>query len=96
VEGEYRYYLDKAKFEGQKDHFTSLAIKQEYTIEWNKGYESINMAAFYRIDRDDERTHANIREFYYQKAKNNWELSIGLKKVYWGVAESNHLVDIIN
>lgn len=29
-------------------------------------------------------------------SKNNWEVSIGLKKVYWGVAESNHLVDVIN
>tara|TARA_R110001583_G_scaffold13561_4_gene57955 strand:+ start:4134 stop:5342 length:1209 start_codon:yes stop_codon:yes gene_type:complete len=96
LEGEYRYYLDKAKFDGQKNQFPSLAIKPEYTIEWNKGYESINMSTFFRIDRDDERTHFDIREFYYQKAKNNWELSIGLKKVYWGVAEINHLVDIIN
>ncbi|MEM8939996.1 MAG: hypothetical protein AAGC64_11675, partial [Bacteroidota bacterium] len=58
--------------------------------------ESINFKGFIRVDRDDPRTHWDIRELYFQKAKNNWELSIGLKKIFWGVTESNHLVDIIN
>ncbi|WP_296315518.1 hypothetical protein, partial [Winogradskyella sp. UBA3174] len=81
---------------GQKDNFPSIAFKPEYSAEWNKGYESINFSGFFRLDVDDERTHWDIRELYYQKAKNKWELSLGLKKVYWGVTESNHLVDIIN
>ncbi len=96
LESEYRYFYEDALFEGQEDHFPSLAIRPEYTIDWNKGYESINFKGFFRLDVDDERTHWDIRELYYQKAKNNWEFSLGLKKVYWGVAESNHLVDIIN
>ncbi|MEB3344812.1 hypothetical protein U6A24_05040 [Aquimarina gracilis] len=96
LEGESRYFYDDALFEDQEDHFPSLAIRPDYKIEWNKGYESINFKGFFRLDVDDERTHWDIRELYYQKAKNNWELSLGLKKVYWGVAESNHLVDIIN
>ncbi len=96
LESEYRYFYDDALFEDQKDHFPSLAIRPEYNINWNKGYESINFKGFFRLDVDDERTHWDIRELYYQKAKNNWELSLGLKKVYWGVTESNHLVDIIN
>jgi hypothetical protein len=96
VEAEYRYFYDNAQFQGQESHFTSIAFTPEYSIDWNKGYESINFAGFFRIDRDNKRTHWDIRELYYQKAKDKWELSIGLKKVYWGVAESNHLVDIIN
>ena len=96
LEGEYRYFIDDAQFQGQEDHFPSLAIRPEYSISWKKGYEKINFEGFFRFDRDNERTHGDIRELYYQKAKNNWELSIGLKKVFWGVAESNHLVDIIN
>ncbi|WP_109299433.1 hypothetical protein [Aquimarina sp. AU474] len=96
LEGEYRYFYDDALFEEQEDHFPSLAIRPEYSVTWNKGYESINFKGFLRVDVDDERTHWDIRELYYQKAKNNWELSLGLKKVYWGVAESNHLTDIIN
>jgi hypothetical protein len=96
VEAEYRYFYDDALFEGQESNFPSLAFTPEYSMEWNEGYESFNFSGFFRIDGDKERTHWDIRELYYQKAKNNWELSIGLKKVYWGVAESNHLVDIIN
>nr|WP_299073717.1 hypothetical protein [uncultured Allomuricauda sp.] len=96
LEAEYRYYMSEAQFAGQLDHYPSFAIRPEYEVAWNEGYESINFTGFLRVDRDDERTHWDIRELYYQKAKNNWEFSVGLKKVYWGVAESNHLVDIIN
>ena len=96
VEGEYRFFYNDSQFNGQEDHYPSIAFRPEYAMNWNKGYESINFTGFFRVDRDDERTHWDIRELYYQKAKGNWELSIGLKKVYWGVAESNHLVDIIN
>ncbi|GMN06467.1 hypothetical protein MTsPCn5_18560 [Croceitalea sp. MTPC5] len=96
LEGEYRYFYNKGQFQGQQDHYPSIAIRPEYSAEWNKGYESINFKGFARVDKDEARTRWDIRELYYQKAKNNWELSIGLRKVYWGVAESNHLVDIIN
>ncbi|MEM8764138.1 MAG: hypothetical protein AAGD88_10025 [Bacteroidota bacterium] len=96
IAGEYRYFYDEAQFPDQQEHYPSIAFTPEYSAEWNSGYESINFRGFFRLDRDDERTHWDIRELYYQKAKNNWELSIGLKKIFWGVIESNHLVDIIN
>ena len=93
---EYRFFPDDAQFSGQKDNFPSFSILPEYSVAWNKGYESIHAAAFFRIDVDDSRTHWDIRELYYQKAKGNWEINLGLKKIFWGVTESNHLVDIIN
>ena len=96
IETEYRYFINDAKFQGQQEHFPSIAIIPEYSLQWNKGYESLNFTGFLRVDKDDKRTHWDIRELYYQKAQSKWELSIGLKKVYWGVTESNHLVDIIN
>ncbi|GAB1855304.1 hypothetical protein MHTCC0001_01370 [Flavobacteriaceae bacterium MHTCC 0001] len=93
---EYRFFPDSGQFQNQKDHFPSFSIQPEYSIDWKDGEESINATAFFRLDVDESRTHWDIRELYYQKAKDNWELNIGLKKVYWGVIESNHLVDIIN
>lgn len=96
VEGEYRYFYNDAQFNGQKNHFPAVAFTPKYTVEWNKGRESINFTGFVRFDIDNKRTHWDVRELYYQKAKGKWELNIGLKKVYWGVTESNHLVDIIN
>ncbi len=96
IKGEYRYFYNSAQFLGQASQFPSIAFTPKYTIEWNKGRESVNFTGFVRFDKDKNRTHADVRELYYQKAKGNWELNIGLKKVYWGVTESNHLVDIIN
>ncbi|MEM8509572.1 MAG: hypothetical protein AAF717_17200 [Bacteroidota bacterium] len=96
IEGEYRYFYEEAQFNGQADHYPALAFRPEYALEWETGYQSLNFKGFLRLDRDGPRTHWDIRELYYQKAKNNWELSIGLKKIFWGVIESNHLVDIIN
>ncbi len=96
LETEYRFFYKDPLFNEQKNHFPALAIRPKYTIEWNEGYESITAEGFFRFDVDNERTHWDIRELYYQKAKGNWELSAGLKKIYWGVTESNHLVDIIN
>ena len=96
LEAEYRYFFEEGQFANQQDHFPSLGIKPEYSIEWNRGREFVSFTGFFRIDRDKKRTHFDIRELYYQKAKGKYELSLGLKKIYWGVTESNHLVDIIN
>jgi hypothetical protein len=96
LEGEYSYFYEEAAFQGQEEHYPSLAIKPEYSRVWDKGSQRIEATAFFRFDRDNKRTHGDIRELYYQRVKNFWELSIGFKKVYWGVAESNHLVDVIN
>jgi hypothetical protein len=96
IAAEYRYFYNSGSFDNQENHFPSIAFRPEYTLSWNSDYESINFTGFFRLDRDRKRTHGDLRELYYQKVKNNWELSIGLKKIYWGVTESNHLVDIIN
>lgn len=93
---EYRYFPNAGQFTNQKDHFPSFSVLPEYSVAWNGGDESVHAAAFFRLDVDHSRTHWDIRELYYQKATGNWELNFGLKKIYWGVAESNHLVDIIN
>ena len=96
LEAEYRYFFDAARFDGQEEHYPALSFRPEYSASWDKGYQSINFQGFLRLDRDGERTHWDVRELYYQRAKGNWEVSLGLRKVYWGVIESNHLVDIIN
>ena len=96
IEGEYRYFFEDGLYQGQENHFPSLCFTPKYTMMWNEGYESISFDGLFRWDRDEQRTHWDVREFYYQKAINKWEFSIGFKKIFWGVTESNHLVDIVN
>ncbi len=52
---------------------------------------------FYRFDSEDkERQHGDIRELLWLHVADDWELRTGLGKVFWGVTESQHLVDVIN
>lgn len=94
---EHRYFPQQALISSQKDSNFSLSFQPEYYQSWNDDKQSITFTPFIRIDQSDsERTHADIRELLYQKVSNNWELRMGIGKVFWGVTESQHLVDIIN
>ena len=65
--------------------------------EWADGKQSVSFIPFARLDQgDDERTHADIRELSWSYIARDYEWTIGFSKVYWGVTEAQHLVDIIN
>ena len=75
----------------------SLSFQPEFYHEWAGGDQSLLFVPFLRLDQhDQERTHFDIRELFWQNIGESWELRIGLRKVFWGVTESQHLVDIIN
>ena len=81
----------------QHNHYLSTAFEPEIYHEWDDGKQSIAFVPFYRLSQhDNQRTHFDIRELTWLKAANNWELRIGIRKEFWGVTESQHLVDIIN
>ena len=97
INGEYRSFFKEGAYPGQKSQFPAFAIQPELSLEWDDGQQLFNFTGFARWDlQDDNRTHWDIRELYWQWVKNDWELSVGAKKIYWGVTESVHLVDIIN
>ncbi|WJW75116.1 SPOR domain-containing protein [Thiohalobacter sp. IOR34] len=75
----------------------SVALEPEYYREWDHGRQSFTFVPFLRLDNQDpERSHADIRELTWLKAADDWELRVGIRKLFWGVTESVHLVDIIN
>ncbi len=81
----------------QHEHNLSLSVQPEYYRSWNNGDDSFTFVPFLRIDQGDEdRTHADIRELTWLHAAEDWELRVGIRKLFWGVTESQHLVDIIN
>lgn len=98
---EVRYFLDDPLQSDQDDSGSniSLAIEPEYYLEWERGEEeqSFTFEGFLRIDQhDDRRTHADIREAYFHNVGEDLELRVGIRRVFWGVTESVHLVDVIN
>ena len=58
---------------------------------------NFELILFGRVDQHDRnRTHGDIREGFFELFFNEWTLGFGIHKVFWGVTESRHLVDIIN
>lgn len=81
----------------QRDVYTSLAIAPEWFREWDDGKQRVIIAPFARWDsEDDARRHADWRKLYWSVTAPQWELRLGINKVFWGVTESQHLVDVIN
>lgn len=81
----------------QSDFHPSLSITLDYYRAWDDERQSLTFTPFYRYDaEDDERTHFDIREGFWSLVGNDWDLHLGVKQVFWGVTEFNHLVDIIN
>ena len=75
----------------------SMMAEPELYIEWSEGNQSVILTPFVRFDQhDSRRSHFDFREFLWRYSAQTWEVRTGIGKVFWGVAESNHLVDIIN
>jgi hypothetical protein len=83
--------------QGQSASFLSLSAAPEVSWSWNEGDDQAIVAAFARLDsEDEERTHADLRQAYWMHLTDDAEWRVGLDVVFWGVTESQHLVDIIN
>ena len=93
-----RLFSHDPAFPGQNDKPEwSLAAQPELRWRSDDGDQRINLIAFARGDAaDDERNHIDIREAFWSIEGDDWDLTIGLNKVFWGVTESRHLVDVIN
>jgi hypothetical protein len=94
---ELRGFPNQGLHKNQKYENVSLAFQPEFYKTWSDETHSILLVPFARLDQhDSRRTHVDVREFIYNYNSTSWEFRAGLGKVFWGVAESNHLIDIIN
>jgi len=97
VATEWRSFLESPLDSEQHGDATSLSAQVEYYRDWNNGKQSFRFTPFLRVDgRDPQRSHFDIRELNWTTVHDTWELTAGVGKVFWGVTESQHLVDIIN
>lgn len=82
---------------GQRRFQPSLSARLELHRSWDDDRSSVTFTPFVRIDgNDDERSHADVRELFYTRLGEDWELHLGARQIFWGVTEFQHLVDIIN
>jgi len=94
-----RYFINDPLAQNLEQHNNYLSVysEVEYYSNLNSDNKSITFTPFIRLDQyDNERSHGDIRELFYEQVFESWELRLGISKVYWGVTESQHLVDVIN
>ena len=91
------FWLD-GQYQGQENGVNpSLLLQPELYWRSDDGQQRISVVGFARVDsQDDERTHADLREAYWGYEGKDWDATLGISKVFWGVTESRHLVDVIN
>jgi hypothetical protein len=96
--GEARGFVESPQFEGQLDGIQpSVAIELEVDWSSDDGSYQARFVPFARFDsRDNERSHGDVREAYLRYIGDDWEALVGINRVFWGVTESRHLVNIIN
>ena len=94
---EARYFNKDGISSSQYNQYGSVSFQPEWFNEWDDAKQRVTFVPFARWDqRDEKRAHADIRELSWSEVFPASELRIGIRKVFWGVTESQHLVDVIN
>ena len=97
---ESRWYPEAALYPGQLNHASGFVLEPELYLEDAAG-RSFTLSPFFRYDAaDSRRTHVDLREacllMFGVMSDSEWELRLGVNRVFWGVVESQRLVDVIN
>lgn len=97
--GEVRIFPKSPAFPTQKNATISpsFSATPEFVYDDRDRENRYTFTPFLRWNASDaNRTHADIREANWLHSGESWDLVAGISKVFWGVTESRHLVDIIN
>ncbi|MEM1036763.1 MAG: hypothetical protein AAGI14_08400 [Pseudomonadota bacterium] len=99
VSVEARIFADNPQFPEQFETFQSGFILSGEAQWRSKDRDTrILFEPYIRLDsEDDERTYIDIREASLSREINrDWDILVGVSQVFWGVAESRNVVDVIN
>ncbi|MDE0058213.1 MAG: hypothetical protein OXP07_08800 [Defluviicoccus sp.] len=95
-----RWFPEEAAHPGQRDATLGYTVQSTLHLDHENGASFI-LTPFYRYDSADAyRTHADLREAYLlafgELGDGEWEARLGFDRVFWGVTEFHHLVNIVN
>jgi len=94
-----RGFAQDALWPGQNSSDLEVSVSAEWEARWRSedGDQRASFIPFARWDEnDEERRHLDLREAYWAFEGDQFEVLVGFNKVFWGVTESVHLVDIVN
>ena len=94
---ESRVFPQSGLYPSQNRALVGVVARPELFWATEDGLHAFTFSAFDRLETGDpERTHLDIREAHWLTYGERWEVEIGLLRMFWGVTESQHLVDVIN
>lgn len=97
VAGELQWFPTAPLDPRQEDFAPSLVLEPEFKFTYESARLGVTFTPFGRLDfADDERTHADVREFSLLARFDHSDLLVGIGKVFWGATEAVHWVDVIN
>ncbi|OYT20603.1 MAG: hypothetical protein CCU26_05705 [Nitrospira sp. UW-LDO-01] len=94
-----RIFTEQSGLPGQNPGVVdpTVFMQPEIRQEWSNGSHRATLIPFGRYDSlDSRRSHADLREANWLYKGNGWNIQAGVGKVFWGVTESRHLIDIVN
>ncbi|TQV79714.1 hypothetical protein [Denitrobaculum tricleocarpae] len=93
-----RFFGEDPLFEGQFDRVQGGLILSG-DLRWTNDDRNVRVLIepYLRLDsQDDARTYFDLREGSVFYRAGDWDFLAGVSQVFWGVAESRNVVDIIN
>jgi len=92
-----RIFSEKALFDQQEDGGAAIVIRPEFYFYPGNSDHALSFIPFYRLDgQDDKRSHFDVRELMWSNMNGSLSWKVGVGTVFWGVTESQHLVDVVN
>lgn len=99
IESRFRYFEEKPLYAAQGDSRNYNEYSFENRLE-SKGGGYGDFLFEYSInsysDDEEEQSQLELMEAYWSKTSGDYGVGVGVNRVFWGVVESNHLVDIVN
>lgn len=102
IQADYTLELQQRYFsadgaQGQSRHHSSAAFSAEWYWQSADRRHQLALQPYMRWDaRDTERSLLDLRQAYWQYVGDGYDIKAGVDIVFWGVTESQHLVDVIN
>ncbi|MEO0574845.1 MAG: hypothetical protein AAF004_05230 [Pseudomonadota bacterium] len=92
-----RYFVQSTPDPRQDQWDGVLSGTLGYFNDWDDNRQRFALALTARVDSDDPaRNLVDIGEMYWRYRWQRAEIAVGIDRVFWGVTEALHLVDVIN
>ena len=90
-------YFGQTGAAGQARAHTIVSLLSDWSWQNEDGSQHFQLTPFLRWQQRDSTSNLlDLQQAYWRYAASNWEFKAGSDIVFWGVSESQRLVDVIN